>query len=56
MRGSGGSPLCYEPLRAHGGPAEEARLDRPHRAVVGPDGAVYIGDPNNHRIRKVARE
>src|SRR5947208_1052853 len=38
-----------------GGAALEAGLDRPHGAVVGPDGAIYIGDTNNHRIRKVTR-
>ncbi|HYM72422.1 MAG TPA: hypothetical protein VET89_05535 [Stellaceae bacterium] len=38
-----------------GGPAEAAGLDRPHGAVVGPDGGIYIGDTNNHRVRKVVR-
>jgi sugar lactone lactonase YvrE len=38
-----------------GADATLAGLDRPHGAVVGPDNAIYIGDTNNHRIRKVVR-
>jgi DNA-binding beta-propeller fold protein YncE len=38
-----------------GGPARAAALDRPHGAAVAADGSIYIGDTNNHRIRKLAR-
>jgi DNA-binding beta-propeller fold protein YncE len=38
-----------------GGPAAAAALDRPHGAAVAADGSIYIGDTNNHRIRKLAK-
>jgi sugar lactone lactonase YvrE len=38
-----------------GGPSELAQLARPHGAVVAPDGSVYIGDSENHRVRKLTR-
>ena len=39
-----------------GRPARSAGLGRPHGAVVGPDGSIYIGDTENHRIRKLVRQ
>ncbi len=37
------------------GSALRAGLARPHGATVGPDGALYIGDSENHRIRRLER-
>lgn len=36
-----------------GGPATSATMDRPHGICLGPDGALYIGDTLNHRVRRV---
>jgi streptogramin lyase len=37
-----------------GGPAAKAQINNPFGIARGPDGALYICDMDNHRIRKVA--
>jgi streptogramin lyase len=37
------------------GPALEAKFDRPHGICVAPDGSIYLGDTNNHRVRRLHR-
>ena len=36
-----------------GGDALAAMFDRPHGLCIAPDGSLYIGDTNNHRVRRV---
>jgi streptogramin lyase len=35
------------------GPALKAHFDRPHGICVAPDGVIYLGDTNNHRVRRL---
>jgi streptogramin lyase len=36
-----------------GGPATAAMFDRPHGICTAPDGSIYLGDTNNHRVRRL---
>lgn len=35
------------------GAASEVRFDRPHGICIGPDFSIYVGDTNNHRVRRI---
>ena len=39
--------------RGDGGPANQGQLNRPHGVCVDANGVVYIGDSENHRVRRV---
>ena len=36
-----------------GGPAREALFRQPHSIEIGPDGAIYVADIGNHRLRRI---
>jgi len=39
-----------------GGPAAKAQLNNPYGLTRGPDGALYICDMGNHRVRRIASD
>jgi len=39
-----------------GGPASLAQINNPYGITIGPDGALYLCDTDNHVVRKVSRD
>ncbi len=39
-----------------GGPAVDAKLNKPRKLTLGPDGRLYVGDQENNRIRAIDLE
>jgi streptogramin lyase len=37
-----------------GGPPDKASLNNPHGVLVAPDGTIFIGDSDNHRLRRIS--
>jgi DNA-binding beta-propeller fold protein YncE len=50
----GGGPKARG-FAGENGAALKARFDRPHGICVAPEGSVYLGDTNNHRVRWLHR-
>jgi len=39
-----------------GGPASQAQVNNPYGVAIGPGGALYVCDTDNHMVRKVSRD
>lgn len=51
---AGGGPAS-KGFGGDGGDALQGKMDRPHGIAADTGGTIYIGDSNNHRVRKVSK-